>query len=216
MSAQKINRAPTASAPTAAAQRTAKQPVAGPSTPKKRTELLPRSSPQGHPPSSPERPSTPEPDVDVGGTPEPEAVSYETARDGESDAIVRQLERGLPRWEGFADVGWAEDISMVSLRSTDRFCDGFKVCFSFQERATAIINAIKEFQDSKCETFLPVMRVKISQGVSSNIRLAAVIENLPEETAIPDLSFSVSAAKPLSRDYVNLPDLNISIRCHWI
>ncbi|CDO70952.1 hypothetical protein BN946_scf184829.g61 [Trametes cinnabarina] len=59
---------------------------------------------------SPERPATPDVDVDIGGTPEPEVVGQDSARDGESDEIVRQLEKSLPRWEGFADVGWAEDI----------------------------------------------------------------------------------------------------------
>ena len=31
------------------------------------------------------------------------------AHDGESDLIVQQLERGLPRWEGFGDFGWLEE-----------------------------------------------------------------------------------------------------------
>ena len=60
------------------------------------------------------------------------------------------------------------------------------------------------------------MQFKVSQGLSSNIRLAALLENLPEETAIPDLSFSVSAVLPLSHDHVNPPDLNISIHCRWV
>jgi hypothetical protein len=30
-------------------------------------------------------------------------------RDAESEEIVKQLEKGLPRWEGFADVGWMEE-----------------------------------------------------------------------------------------------------------
>ncbi|KAI0367477.1 hypothetical protein BV20DRAFT_970438 [Pilatotrama ljubarskyi] len=59
---------------------------------------------------SPERPASPDVEVDIGGTPEPEVVGHDGARDGESDEIVRQLEKGLPRWEGLADVGWTEDI----------------------------------------------------------------------------------------------------------
>ena len=62
-----------------------------------------------------DRPASPEVDVDIGGTPEPEVGGRDSARDGESDEIVRQLEKGLPRWEGFADVGWAEDLSPVSF-----------------------------------------------------------------------------------------------------
>ncbi|GBE78547.1 hypothetical protein SCP_0114360 [Sparassis crispa] len=61
-------------------------------------------------PKSPERQQTPDMDVDVGGTPEPEGVAIDTARDGESEEIVSQLEKGLPRWEGFGDVGWAEGL----------------------------------------------------------------------------------------------------------
>ncbi len=56
-------------------------------------------------------------DVDIGGTPEPEPVMQDLARVGESEEIIRQLEKGLPRWEGFADVGWAEDITPVSTRT---------------------------------------------------------------------------------------------------
>ncbi|KAL7285867.1 hypothetical protein ACG7TL_000978 [Trametes sanguinea] len=65
---------------------------------------------EGSSAKSPERPATPDVDVDIGGTPEPEVVGQDSARDGESDEIVRQLEKSLPRWEGFADVGWAEGI----------------------------------------------------------------------------------------------------------
>lgn len=97
------------------------QPTAGPSTPL-RAQPKPKPQPQTRTPapafapllpSSPERHSSPDIDVDVGGTPEPEVIGHETARDGESDAIVKQLERGLPRWEGFADVGWAKGVTMV-------------------------------------------------------------------------------------------------------
>ncbi|KAI0327304.1 hypothetical protein GY45DRAFT_1327801 [Cubamyces sp. BRFM 1775] len=59
---------------------------------------------------TPDRPASPDVDVDIGGTPEPEVGGHDSARDGESDEIVRQLEKGLPRWEGFADIGWAEDL----------------------------------------------------------------------------------------------------------
>lgn len=52
-------------------------------------------------------------DVDIGGTPEPEGPSHDTTRDPESDEIVQQLEKGLPRWEGFADVGWMNEVDPV-------------------------------------------------------------------------------------------------------
>ena len=49
-------------------------------------------------------------DVEVGGTPEPENMGADDmARDGESDLVVQQLERGLPRWEGLGDLGWPKE-----------------------------------------------------------------------------------------------------------
>lgn len=54
--------------------------------------------------------SSPDMDVDVGGTPEPESMGADDmARDGESDLVVQQLERGLPRWEGLGDFGWLKE-----------------------------------------------------------------------------------------------------------
>lgn len=82
--------------------------TAGPSTPAQVSAAAPKS---------PERQTSPEMDVDVGGTPEPET----TAMDGESDAIVQQLERSLPRWEGFAGVGWSHGIPTVSSSRVETF-----------------------------------------------------------------------------------------------
>ena len=65
---------------------------------------------------TPEEDPSQDMDVDIGGTPEPEVVVQDSARDGESEEIVRQLEKSLPRWEGFADVGWTGDLTPVSTR----------------------------------------------------------------------------------------------------
>ena len=64
-------------------------------------------------------------DVDVGGGPsdnEGEAENYgyqgpmsSVTRDADSDDIVWQLERALPRWEGFGDKGWLEGFDLVCL-----------------------------------------------------------------------------------------------------
>ncbi|KAI3602360.1 rsc complex protein [Moniliophthora roreri] len=66
-----------------------------------------------------QRPSSPDVDVDIGGSPEPEGHSDDPAlklrmegvqqRDAASEEIVRQLERSLPRWPGFSDFGWMEE-----------------------------------------------------------------------------------------------------------
>lgn len=61
----------------------------------------------------PTRPRSPVADMDVdvsGMSPEPEGRTEEMgmARDEQGEEIVRQLEKGLPRWEGLGDQGWGE------------------------------------------------------------------------------------------------------------
>jgi chromatin structure-remodeling complex subunit RSC1/2 len=63
-------------------------------------------------------------EVDVGGmSPEPEGqgdeigVGVGVERDPESEEIVRQLEKSLPRWKGFGDEGWMEEVNPVSMVS---------------------------------------------------------------------------------------------------
>lgn len=60
-------------------------------------------------------------DVDTHGmSPEPDGQPDTTAgtgpgedRDGDSEAIVRQLEKSLPRWDGFGDLGWMSEATQV-------------------------------------------------------------------------------------------------------
>ncbi|TFK84868.1 hypothetical protein K466DRAFT_664886 [Polyporus arcularius HHB13444] len=101
---------------------------------------------------SPERSASPDMDVDIGGTPEPELTGHDAARDGESEEIVRQLEKSLPRWEGFDDVGWAEDIT--------------------PDRMLEIVVTLSKYRDEHGN------------------KLAASLEAVPEETSIPELSFT--------------------------
>lgn len=41
-----------------------------------------------------------------------------TERDPESEEIVRQLEKGLPRWPGFGDQGWMKEGTPVCIQSS--------------------------------------------------------------------------------------------------
>ncbi|KAI9510644.1 hypothetical protein F5148DRAFT_1333868 [Russula earlei] len=105
--------APVNSAATAAPATQQPPTLAGSGTP---SSVLAVDSPAPQPtsafnqPSSSPRMSSPDMDVDVGGTPDPESMGADDmARDGESDLVVQQLERGLPRWEGFGDYGWMKE-----------------------------------------------------------------------------------------------------------
>lgn len=49
----------------------------------------------------------------AGGEAEGAGVGMGMERDSESDEIVRVLEKGLPKWEGFENVGWMGNIGHV-------------------------------------------------------------------------------------------------------
>jgi chromatin structure-remodeling complex subunit RSC1/2 len=115
-------------------------------------------------------------DVDVGGTPEPESMGADDmARDGESDLVVQQLERGLPRWEGLGDVGWLKEK------------DGS------EDRRIELVLAIKGHKDAMYVSSPRSAGADLSVPFSGN-RYAAALEAMPEETNIPYLSFGVRCA----------------------
>jgi len=49
----------------------------------------------------------------AGGEAEGAGVGMGMERDSESDEIVRVLEKGLPKWEGFENVGWMGNAGHV-------------------------------------------------------------------------------------------------------
>ena len=54
-------------------------------------------------------------EVMAGAEAEGAGVGMGMERDSESDEIVRVLEKGLPRWKGYEDVGWMADVGHVSI-----------------------------------------------------------------------------------------------------
>lgn len=129
-------------------------------------------------------------DVDVGGTPEPEGLPNDTARDGESDEIVRQLEKGLPRWEGFGDMGWMDEVDPVRLYSnfliyvglTAFRIDIWRLCSPSQDTRT----------QGTCVSLFLAENLTQHQSANSGVRLAATLEAVPEDTVVPELPFNVS------------------------
>lgn len=71
-------------------------------------------------PKSAQRQQSQDIEVDIGGmSPEPSdahAQRESTEQDPESEEIVRQLEKGLPRWPGFGEEGWMDEVHPVSTR----------------------------------------------------------------------------------------------------
>jgi hypothetical protein len=71
----------------------------------------------------------PDMDVDVGGSLDRQGDDHLGGeRDAGSEEIVKQLEKGLPRWEGFGDAGWMDEADHVSLSYA--LSETFKVLIS--------------------------------------------------------------------------------------
>lgn len=120
---------------TAAAAATPSSPAVDPPAPATpQPKQMISTSAQQQQPSSPPRMSSPDMDVDVGGTPEPDDM----ARDGESDLVVQQLERGLPRWEGLGDFGWLKEME------------------GSEDRRLELVLAIKGHKDAVYVSLLPL------------------------------------------------------------
>lgn len=66
-------------------------------------------------PKSAQQPSTPGIEVDVVSPDSdyPDEDALQAERDPQSEEIVKQLEKGLPRWPGFGDEGWMDEINPV-------------------------------------------------------------------------------------------------------
>ncbi|OJA10610.1 hypothetical protein AZE42_09931 [Rhizopogon vesiculosus] len=68
--------------------------------------------------------SSPDIEIDVSGmTPDPESHTEDITMGsaageeigGDSEAIVRQLEKSLPRWQGFGELGWMSEDRLVEI-----------------------------------------------------------------------------------------------------
>jgi len=43
-----------------------------------------------------------------------DGAAFQAERDPQSEEIVKQLEKGLPRWPGFGEEGWMKEVHPVS------------------------------------------------------------------------------------------------------
>ncbi|RDB21230.1 Chromatin structure-remodeling complex subunit rsc1 [Hypsizygus marmoreus] len=69
---------------------------------------------------------SPEMDVDI-MSPEPDGHGEGTIeRDRESEEIVAQLEKGLPRWPGFGEEGWTQEASPERVNEVVHAVKGYK------------------------------------------------------------------------------------------
>lgn len=131
-------------------------------------------------------------------TPEPqeqenESHSWESpARDDESAEIVRQLERGLPRWEGGHNRGWMDDFPGVMIY----FVFLCKIGLLSNHALRMLQASTLKFSDCSKGTKTPCKPTQLlgqhrSMDVRRGQRPWSSLEEVPEDAQVKDLSFNV-------------------------
>ncbi|KAH8111512.1 hypothetical protein DFH11DRAFT_1613715 [Phellopilus nigrolimitatus] len=134
----------------------------------------PAATPTLTPAHTPAAPQDMDVDVDVGGGPsdneaegdgygEPMALSENMARDAESDDIVRQLERGLPRWEGYGELGWMENADLARCADIVHSIKSHKDIVS-NNRVASVLDVISEDAPIKTLSFNYPLSLKIIEA----------------------------------------------------
>lgn len=109
-------------------------------------------------------------------------------RDDDSDEIVRALEKSLPRWEGYEDVGWMSEVSHVSITVVTLVSVTNLGDRNAMLRLYMLSRAIK----TSCTRVLGVgvQRQMLTVCFSGN-RLATALESVGEETVVNNTSYTV-------------------------
>ncbi|TDL22417.1 hypothetical protein BD410DRAFT_821293 [Rickenella mellea] len=112
----------------------------------------------------PLRQSSPDMDVDIGGggSSEPEGVFEDMTRDAESDDIVKQLERSLPKWEGFGEGGWMAETSNDRYLEIVTAIKGHKDIHG--NRVATVLDNLPEESTIKYISFNTPLSLKIIEG----------------------------------------------------
>ena len=74
-------------------------------------------------------------------------TTNETSRVAQSDEIVKQLEKSLPRWEGFGPGGWSITIQLV--RFLFLCSQRFYLNKVVQGDALPIVEQIRDYKDAR-------------------------------------------------------------------
>ena len=131
--------------------------------------------PPGRQTSANQRRASSEVDID-GGMSESEPTG-ETSRVPQSDEIVRQLEKSVPRWEGFGPAGWSTTIQLVRFFSSPRVPILNK---AVQADALPIVEQIRDYKDARCAPSFVCKNLTIPTHLYSGTRLSTILDVVPD------------------------------------
>lgn len=116
-----------------------------------------------------------------------------TERDPESEEIVRQLEKGLPRWPGFGDQGWMKEGTSVCIQTFHKSKLLAYFFFPLWGIRIKCLNLYKLSRTTKTSrTFVLLFRLSPlgCKPLFSGNKPFVSLEAIPEESTIPYLSYT--------------------------
>ena len=102
----------------------------------------------------------------------------ETSRVAQSDEIVKQLEKSVPRWDGFGPGGWTISIQLVRLSppsSPRAYLDK-----AAQADALLIVEQIRDYKDARYALVSACKNLVIPTHPYSGARLSAILDAVPD------------------------------------
>lgn len=149
--------------------------------------------------AGPSRLPTPEEEVEM--SPEPE---IEPAKPAEANELIRRLEKGMPKWKGLHDLGWMPEVEGVSICRVIPEMSAHKPQ-DMHLHFTSILHLLKGYKDAR---FVRASCKRFSYlTVSSGHRPSDNVEDVPEESTVRDLSYTVTSFR-----YESVFRLLISLR----
>jgi len=134
-------------------------------------------------------------EVDIDGGISESEPTNETSRVAQSDEIVKQLEKSVPRWEGFGPGGWTITIQLVRFYPLS--FPGSCLDEGVQADALLIVEQIRDYKDARYALAFAFRDLVIPTHPYSGVRLSAVLDAVPDMDS--KLNFPQVVRGPCSR-----------------
>jgi len=164
------------------------------STPGPSTNTTASTKPVPIQPKSAQKQTTPDAEIDIMAEDDVAGEEVVTERDPESEEIVRQLEKGLPRWPGFGDQGWMKEGTSVYIQSSTS--SSYLLTFFPLGGWGISIKCLNLYRLSRTtktsRTFVLLFRLSFlgCKRLFSGNKPSVSLEAIPEESTIPYLSYT--------------------------
>ena len=135
-------------------------------------------------------------EVDIDGGMSESEPTNEASRVAQNDEIVKQLEKSVPRWEGFGPGGWSTTIQLV--RSLF-FCSRDPILTKrFRQTLRRLLSKYEITRTRGTRQRLPI-ESHGSNAPYSGTRLSAILDAVPDMDSKPNFPQTVGVPDHIAR-----------------